>query len=275
MAQEKITLQAIEAIAQKDFLVWWEGFTKILNKEAQLISPRANFLQKHVAEVVAWMQQNSHPVRLVLLKPRQMGSSTITSAVITHFLRANPNTTGCLLGDELDTSQNLLTMVHRYIENDSLQWGHTYTHSRGEFSHGSRIVKETANDPGAGRSMTLQALLCSEVAHYRRAGERSGEKILLAIRNCVPLKPGTIIIEESTPNGAGGAFYNTWQQAVDFEEFKNGNRGNGYVRIFAAWHDFEENIDEVPDEFALTFREEDLKVKFSLQDGQIAWLQIS
>ena len=104
MAQEKITLQAIEAIAQKDFLVWWEGFTKILNKEAQLISPRANFLQKHVAEVVSWVQQNNYPVRLVVLKPRQMGSSTITSAVITHFLRANPNTTGCLLGDELDTS---------------------------------------------------------------------------------------------------------------------------------------------------------------------------
>lgn len=271
MAEKEITLEAIQAIAQKDFLVWWESFTKILNKEAQLISPRANYLQKHIAEVVHWMRANNLPIRLVVLKPRQMGSSTITSAIITHFLRSNPNTTGCLLGDELDTSQNLLNMVHRYIDNDSLAWGHTYTQSRGEFSSGSRIVKETANDPGAGRSMTLQALLCSEVAHYRRTGERSGEKILLAIRNCVPLKPGTIIIEESTPNGAGGAFYNTWQQAVEFEEFKNGNRGNGYVRIFAAWHNFDENIDEVPDEFALTFREEDLKNKFSLQDGQIAW----
>lgn len=272
MSKEKeLTLEAVQAIARGDFLVWWEGFTKILNKEAKLVSPRANYLQKHIADVVEWMQKNKHPVRLIVLKPRQMGSSTITSAIVAHHARKTENATVCLLGDELDTSQNLLNMVNRYIENDSLDWGQTYAQSRNEFSNGTRIVKETANDPGAGRSMTIQALLCSEVAHYRRAGERSGEKVLLAIRNCVPSKPGTIIIEESTPNGAGGAFYNTWQMASDFEDFKRGNIGNGYVRIFAAWHNFEENTEPVRGEMNLSFREEDLKNKFKLNDEQIMW----
>jgi len=269
--EKELTLEAVEAIARKDFLSWWEGFTKILNKDAKLVNPVANYLQRRVAEIVSFMRDNQKPIRLVVLKPRQMGSSTITSAVITHFVRSTPNVSACLIGDELDTSQNLFNMVNRYIENDSLDWGSTYNPSRGEFSNGSRVVKETANDPGAGRSMTLQALLCSEVAHYRRAGERSGEKILLAIRNCVPAKPDTIVIEESTPNGAGGAFYNTWQNAVEFEDFKKGQTGNGYVRVFAAWHDFEENSEPHEGELELTFREEDLKSRYNLTNGQILW----
>lgn len=270
MAEKEITLETVQAIARKDFLVWWETCTRILNKDAKLIAPRANYLQRRASEIVKWLQKNKHPVRLVVLKPRQMGSSTITSAIIAHFLRSNPNTTACLLGDELDTSQNLLNMVNRYVENDILDWGQTYSQSRGEFSNGSRLVKETANDPGAGRSMTLQALLCSEVAHYRRAGERSGEKVLLAIRNCIPSSPNTIVIEESTPNGAGGAFYNTWQSAVEFEDFKKGIMGNGYIRVFAAWHDFDENVAPA-DDITPTFREQELKERFELDDNQIAW----
>lgn len=268
--EKELTLEAVQAVAQKDFLAWWETYTKILNKDAKLVAPRANYLQRHVSEVVKWLQKNNYPIRLIVLKPRQMGSSTITTAVMTHFLKANSNISACVMGDELDTSQNLMNMVNRYAENDTLEWGQTFSVSRGEFSNGSKIVKETANDAGAGRSMTLQALLCSEVAHYRRSGERSGEKVLLAIRNCVPSSPNTIVIEESTPNGAGGAFYNTWQAAVDFEMFQAGNRGNGYIRIFAAWHHFEENVDNGA-ELNLTFREQELQARFALTDNQLAW----
>ena len=271
MAQEELTIEAIQAVAKSDFLAWWEAFTKILTKDAKLINPKANYLQKHIAQVVRWLKKNQKPIRLVVLKPRQMGSSTITSAIVTHFIRANDNSTACVLGDELDTSQNLLNMVNRYIENDEMDWDQTFSISKGELSNGSRIAKETANDPGAGRSMTLQALLCSEVAHYRKAGERSGEKILLAIRNCVPSSPNTIVIEESTPNGAGGVFYNTWQNAVTFDEFKIGNTGNGYIRIFAAWHDFEENKESIPEPLELSFKEQSLKDEFKLSDEQLAW----
>jgi len=46
---EEITLEAVQAIAKKDFLVWWEGFTRILNKDAKLVNPTANYLQKRVS----------------------------------------------------------------------------------------------------------------------------------------------------------------------------------------------------------------------------------
>lgn len=87
-----------------------------------MVNPVANYLQRRVAEIVSFMRDNQKPIRLVVLKPRQMGSSTITSAVITHFVRSVPNVSACLIGDELDTSQNLFNMVNRYIENDSLDW---------------------------------------------------------------------------------------------------------------------------------------------------------
>ena len=69
MAEKEITLEAVQAIARKEFLVWWEGFTKILNKDAKLVNPVANYLQRRVAEIVAFMRDNKKPIRLVVLSP--------------------------------------------------------------------------------------------------------------------------------------------------------------------------------------------------------------
>src|SRR5690606_27776411 len=103
------------------------------------------------------------------------------------------------------------------------------------FANGSELMTETANDPRAGASGTFQALVCTEVAHWPNTGIRSAQKTLAAVMSCVPNKPDTLIILESTANGMQGAYYDTYQKAVTFEEFKAGKRGNGFIKIFYAW----------------------------------------
>jgi hypothetical protein len=78
---------------------------------------------------------------------------------------------------------------------------------------------ESAADKNAGRGLTVQNLHCSEVSRWpgdaaeTLAGLRAG------------LAPGAELVLESTPNGAGGAFYEEWQ----------GADATGLVRHFFPW----------------------------------------
>ena len=53
--------------------------------------------------------------------------------------------------------------------------------------------------------------------------------------------PNSLEIEESTPEGASGLFYEHWQEAVTLEEWIGGKRGNGMIKVFAAWHEHDEH----------------------------------
>jgi len=93
-------------------------------------------------------------------------------------------------------------------------------------------------------------LLASEAAHYRSKGKTSGEYVMQSIMNSVPNLPQSVVIMESTPNGAQGVFYQTWQAAADFEDFKAGRQGNGYIRVFAPWFEFDDSAAEITPEEA-------------------------
>jgi hypothetical protein len=73
--------------------------------------------------------------------------------------------------------------------------------------------------------------------------------------------PGGQIVLESTPNGAGGLFYEEWQQAED----------TGYTRHFFPWWYDEAYVLEAGAAFAFTAEEEELKRLHGLSAEQIAW----
>lgn len=180
------------------------------------------------------------------------------------------------MGDEYEKSvKNLKAMFDTYDKEDEFDWGNTYRAPSKEFSHGSSLATETANDPRAGASGTYQFVVATEVAHWPDTGVRSAAKTLAAILSCVPNRPNTVIIIDSTPNGASGAFYDTYQGAVTFEDFKNGHRGNGYVRIFFPWHRAEDYLCELTtsekDEVrrTLTQVEQEMIEKFGIDEERI------
>ena len=67
----------------------------------------------------------------------------------------------------------------------------------------------TAADCSAGRGTTIHHLHCSEVARW----PHDAEETLTSLRAAVP-QSGEVVIE-STPNGAGGPFYEEWQRAEE------------------------------------------------------------
>ena len=67
-------------------LVWWEQFGKIQNKAGSLITPQGNYLQEKLSEVWDYCQNEKRPFRVLILKPRQKGSSTYSTALLHHYL---------------------------------------------------------------------------------------------------------------------------------------------------------------------------------------------
>jgi hypothetical protein len=224
---------------------WMETCATILDRSGRLITPKVNTFQKRVIDIYLWCRNAGVPCRIIILKPRRKGSSTVSLAIGYTHLR-NFMAYGAILGDDLGTTAKLMECWNRYVEADRFnQWGNTAKQNRREFSHGSKVREETANDPRAGMGGDIHFLLASEAAHYRSKGKTSGEYVMQSIMNSVPNLPQSVVIMESTPNGAQGVFYQTWQAAADFEDFKAGKTGNGYIRVFAPWFEFADSASDI------------------------------
>lgn len=79
-----------------------------------------------------------------------------------------------------------------------------------------------------GRATTINRLHVSECAFFE-----CGADTLNTLVNAMPPKGASSIVIESTPNGAGGYYYDTWESAV--------SGGGGYKPHFFAWYEDEKN----------------------------------
>jgi hypothetical protein len=238
--------QAAQTAAEKEAILkirsnprlWMENCSSILKQNGQEEAPQLNEFQREVNRIYLWCRKNKVPCRIIILKPRKKGSSTVSLGLCYTHLR-NHIAYGAVLGDDLGTTEKLMEYWDRYARRDRFgHWGNTISKDLRKFSHGSKMIEETANDPRAGMGGDIHFLVASEAAHYRRKGKSSGETVMMSIMNSVPTNWNTCVIMESTPNGAQGVYFETWQAAVSFEDFKAGKRGNGFIRVFFPWFAF-------------------------------------
>ena len=124
----------------------------------------------------------------------------------------------------------------------------------------SSMSVATARNAGSGRSFTYHAVHCSECAFWEEP-----ERLMVGLNQSVPYKHGTIIILESTANGVGNWFHEEWQRAV--------HGLSQYVPLFFPWfkHDEYSFPQTTLTERDLLKEERELKTKFSLSLGQLAW----
>jgi len=164
--------------------------------------------------------------RNIVLKARQLGITTWVAARFFIHTITRPGTLSVQVAHDQESAEAIFRIVHRYLENlpEWLRYGALAT-SRSNVRQivfprlDSEYRVETAADPNAGRGLTIQNLHCSEVARW----PGDGAETLSALRAAVA--PGGEIVLESTPNGAGGCFYDEWQRADE----------TGYVRHFFPW----------------------------------------
>lgn len=233
---------AARAVLRESTGAWFEVHARIANKAGDLVRPRLNYLQRQIEQLVSFCEERGLPCRILVLKPRQKGSTTYSGANIYHRLRRR-RTSACIIGGQYSQTANAWKILNLYNESDNFDWGNsgTVNQERGVWSHGSELVPETARDFDAGRSGTFQALLATEVARWAEEGAANAREVLAGILKCVPALPDTLVILETTAKGASGDFYERWGRARDLADFMANPIPGDYVRIFAPWFEFEDS----------------------------------
>jgi hypothetical protein len=210
-------------------------------------------------------------VRVLILKARQQGFSTLTGAYMFSQVTQRKGAKAFVGAHDAETTEELFQMVHRYYENlPEIVKPSTKYSSKRELSF-SKLdsAYEVANMGGksVGRGFTLTHMHGSEVAYWPKSTQR---EIWNGVRQSVADVPGTFIALESTANGCSGLFYDLCQLALQ-------GRLPGWKIVFSPWFLTERYQTDVPDGFKRTIEENKLvelaatKWNMELTDRQLAW----
>ncbi|MDR1190655.1 MAG: hypothetical protein LBK60_03185 [Verrucomicrobiales bacterium] len=283
MAADRNDEEVFQLGIRRNPAAWFENFGVIQRKGGALAGfpdLKANFMQLKIAEVVEWCQVNRVPCRIISLKPRQKGSSTFYVAV-GHRHLANQPRRGCIVGGAHEQGEKLFKMLRLYAEHDGFMAQRAKVLDRhATYPNGSTCTRITAANVNSGTGGTFEVLICTEVAKWAEEGVANAAEFLSNLLKTVPSTEGaeeTIIVLESTANGASGDFYDRYQKAVTFAELKAGQRGH-YVKLFFPWFMFPdsrltpaaEGLVSVED---LTPRERELAALHKLDLAQVAWMR--
>jgi hypothetical protein len=205
--------------------------------------------------------ENRRTKNNIVLKARQLGITTYVAARFFLETTTKPGTLTVQVAHDQESAEEIFKIVHRFWANlpGELRRGRLKT-SRANVRQlvfpklDSEYRVETAADPNAGRGLTIHNLHCSEVARW----PRDGAETLASLRAAVPTD-GEIVLE-STPNGAGGVFYEEWQRAAE----------TGYTRHFFPWW-YEASYVAKRDAENLTEEERELMQRAALNAKQIGW----
>lgn len=253
-----------------------QGFLKIRDKEGTIIPFILNEPQLRLYGVIKELWRQGKPVRIIILKARQMGFSTLVEAVI-FWLAVTAFNVECMIVAHTDeATKNLFRMSKRFLEHlpekirpmqqasnaQELVFAKPVRQKGKGGGLNSRIRCATAGGEGIGRSYTLRALHISEFAFW------PGNKMqtLNGLLQAVPDLPGTLIIIESTAKGFED-FKKLWDKAVDAQSTGR----EDYIPVFFPWHEMKSYRRTPPPGFKRTAEEEELAKAFSLDDEQLAW----
>ena len=245
--QDEMRASVERLLVESNPMRWLNRFGHIRLKNKQLERIRANPLQKKVGEIIAYMLKHKLPVRILIYKPRQKGSSTMSMACFDWFIKRFGHN-GYLVGNELDNCDNLWGILRTYNENDGYDWGvkAEITTKTASYSNGAKAKWATSKNAESGRSATIGAMICTEIARWAEAGEgkvRDAGKVFSGLMGGVPKEPNTLVIAESTVRGASGVFYEQWQSARSFEELQAGQYEWGdFIKVFLPWYVFEDSV---------------------------------
>lgn len=184
-------------------------------------------LQRAVLTTAHEQIRDGQPIRMIVLKARQMGCSTITQAMMLQFLLAEQNTAGMTMAHESDAATGIHKMIHRFWMRAprALHLTHRTVSLREKgiaWDNESAMRVATAGGKDPGRSSTIRAMHNSEVAFYQNP-----EIVMGGLDQAIPRSPHSIRIVESTANGVGNFFHGMWEDSVANPSL--------YRPLFFAW----------------------------------------
>lgn len=246
--KRKQALEHINSIRlDHDFEFYASTCMTIYDKEGNPVKFVLNYPQRILLKELEEMRLADIPIRIILLKARQWGGSTLVQLYIAWI--------------QLRLCMRWNSAVCTTVENQA-------RHIRGMFtkmaaSHPKEIADIVLNpyegsaknklisgrdgviaigsyeEPETLRGNTFQCLHASEVASWKDTEGKTAAEFLQSLRAAIPRRKNTVIAIESTAKGVGNFFHKEWVSAT--------NSTSGYRPIFIPWfiiQDYREKIND-------------------------------
>lgn len=243
-----------------------EEYLKIRTKSGKIIPLKLNEPQMRYYNVIKKLHNEKRPIRIVILKARQMGFSTETEGIIFKNVVTKHNYNAGIVAHKSDGTNNLFEMSKRMYEflPDEIKPDKKKSNTKelvfnNDIGTGlnSKIKCMTAGGDGIGRSDTFTALHLSEFAFW----QGNKKDTLTGLLQSVPNTLDSMVIIESTANGFE-YFKEFWDNAVAGR--------NDFYALFVGWNELEEYQMPYTD-FELTDEEKNLQQLYGLTLEQLTW----
>lgn len=252
-AQELAEIDLLTAVTSSNNIDYAD--LRILTKKQQLVPLQLNRLQRHLIAALTG--------RDLILKARQMGSSTIVQAWM-HIEAWQKTITGMTLAHDKETgTKRLRAMSRRFWENlpdEKKPQRIAFSDTEARYMPtDSTLFIGTAGSAQGGRGGTYSHFHGSEVAFWKNDLD-----IVAGVLEGVPLDYGHIIME-STANGEQGWFFERCMEALspDYD-------GPWTLHFYPWWWDGTNRL-PVTEPLELTNDEARLVAEHGLDDEQIAF----
>ena len=236
-----------------DFEYWaWRCVHITHRLTARYIPLTLNLPQRKLLAVLEADRTAGRPIRVILLKARQWGGSTLVGAYFAwiqivlekrrnSIIAAHVANTAAALRSQM--ADILATYPEELWEEDKAPALRNVKVTNGVTC--TIAGRETTVTIGSSRSPDSARGLCVSLAHLSEVGfwldsrTRSPEDVVRAICSGIPMAPLTAVVMESTANGSGSFFHDEWLRARQGKSDK--------TPVFVAWHEVEMYRHEVRD----------------------------
>ena len=232
-----------------DFPFWAALYAVVQDKvTARLVRFILNRPQLRLVSLFEDMRKAGLPIRVIVLKARQWGGSTLTqiymawiqlvlavgrnSAIVAHVKKASYGVRGML---KRLIEHYPVSLVHDigepYKTNEPIVTGTPSPNVIGIKSRECEIEVGSAENPDSERSANIYLAHLTEVAFWKSTENKSPEDIVRSVCSGVLLQPLTLIVYESTANGTGNFFQMEYDAAKRHQ--------SNFRALFVAWWQIE------------------------------------
>ena len=241
-----------------DFEYWCATAVTIVDKlTARYIRFVLNRPQRRLLREMETRRLRGEPVRIVLLKARQWGGSTLVQIYMAWLqMVVHSNWNSVIIGHLRQNSAVIKSMFTRLLKRypkELLPEGDDGKPVKAAFEvfegqpnvrqltpGGSLVIIGTAQSEDALRGYDVKLAHLSEVAFWPESERHRPDDVIRSVQGTVPRSPDTVIVMESTADGVGSFFHREWQAA------KDGDAG-GRLAVFVPWHEIELYTEPVGD----------------------------
>ena len=224
------SLEPLEQERQRirdDFEFWCARCVTIKDKMSSRNVPLV--LNKPQRRLLALMEKQrimGRPVRVILLKARQWGGSTLVQMYMAWMqLVRHTGWNSLICGHLLVTSKSIKRMYNlllRHYPRELLdeEYGEPhFTKLEGQPNvqqldgRDSLVITGSSRSEDAVRGYDISMAHLSEVAFWQESAMYCPDDVVRSVCGSIALKPETVIVLESTANGVGDYFHDEWLRA--------------------------------------------------------------